>query len=62
MNSSLPLVHRSHRVLPFFLNFPCMAEGGWGSGGPKLEINIPSQQIYAISKGGAYNRRRRNVE
>ena len=25
---------------------------GGGSGERKLEINIPSQQIYAISKGG----------
>ena len=37
MSSNLPLVRRSHRVLPFLLNFSCMAEGG-GGGGHKLEI------------------------
>ena len=26
--SNLPLVCRSPRVLPFLLNFPCMAKGG----------------------------------
>ena len=48
MSSNLPLVRRSCRVLPFLLNFLCMAKGC------KLEINIhvPSQQIYANSKGG----------
>ena len=58
MSSNLPLVRRSCRVLPFLLDFPC------GRGGHKLEINIrvPPKQIYAKSKGGAYNRRGRNVE
>ena len=41
MSSNLPLVHLSHRVLPFLLNFRCMAEG---------DTNIPLQQIYANSK------------
>ena len=39
MSSNLPLVRRSRRVRPW-------------SGGLKLEINIPSQQIYAKWKGG----------
>ena len=42
MSSNLPLVRRSHRVLPW-------------SGGLKLEINIPSQQIRAKWKGGLIN-------
>ena len=41
-SSNLPLVRRSHRVLPFSM---------YGQGGRKLEINIP-QQIYANSKWG----------
>ena len=49
MSSNLPLVRRSRRVLPW-------------SGGLKLEINIPSQQIRAKWKGGAYKRRGRNIE
>ena len=48
MNSNLPLVRWSCRVLSFLLNFPGMAEGGMH----KLEINIPPQQIYAKSKEG----------
>ena len=32
----------------------------YGQGGHKLEISIPPQQIFANSKGGAYNRRGRN--
>ena len=28
MSYNLPLIRRSPRVLPFLLNFPCMAEGG----------------------------------
>ena len=47
MSSNLPLIRRGRTVLPFLLNFPCMADGGG-----KLEINIPPQQIYANSKGG----------
>ena len=47
MSSNLPLICWSHRVLPFLLNFPCMAEGRL-----KLEINMPLQQIYASSKRG----------
>ena len=43
MSSNLPLIHWSCRVLLFFINFLCMAEGG---------INIPPQKIYANSKGG----------
>ena len=54
MSSNLPLIRQSRRVL---LNIPCMADGG-----NKVEINIPPQQIYANSKGGAYNRRGRNVQ
>ena len=42
MSSNLPLVRRSRRVLPW-------------SGGLKLEINIPSQQIRAKWKGGLIN-------
>ena len=42
MSSNLPLVRRSRRVLPW-------------SGGLKLEINIPSQQIRAKWKGGPIN-------
>ena len=42
MSCNLPLVR--HRVLPFLLIY--------GRGWSKLEINIPPQQIYAISKGG----------
>ena len=47
MSSNLPLVHRSRRVLPFFIKFSI-----YGRGGHKLEINIPPQQIDANSKGG----------
>ena len=57
VSSNLPLVRLSHRVLPFLLNFPCMAEGGC-----KLEINIPPQQIYANSKGGLIIKGGVNVE
>ena len=42
MSSNLPLVRRSRRVLPW-------------SGGLKLEIKIPSQQIRAKWKGGLIN-------
>ena len=41
MNSNLPLVHQSCRVLPL-LKFQVRVEG---------EINIPPQQIYTKSKG-----------
>ena len=50
MSSNLPLVCRSRRVLPY------------GRGEHKLEINIPPQQIYANSKGEAYNRRGRKLK
>ena len=50
MNSNLPLIRPSRRVLPY------------GRGGCKLEINIPLQQIYANSKAGAYDQRGCNVE
>ena len=58
MSSNLPLVRRSHRVLPFLL---CIIKFSiYGQGGHKLEINIPPQQIFANSKGGgAYNQRGR---
>ena len=42
MSCNLPLVR--HRVLSFLLIY--------GRRWSKLEINIPLQQIYAISKGG----------
>ena len=42
MSSNLPLVRRSRRALPW-------------SGGLKLGINIPSQQIRAKWKGGLIN-------
>ena len=47
MSSNLPLIRRSHRVLLFLLNFPCMAEEGH-----KLELEIKDKQIVANSKGG----------
>ena len=57
MSSNLPLVHRSHRVLPFFIKFSI-----YGRGGRKLETKILPQQIDANSNGGAYNQMGRNVE
>ena len=46
LSSNLPLVHWSHRVLPW-------SEGG--GGGLKLEIKIHSQRICAKWKGGLIN-------
>ena len=53
MSSNLPLIHRSRRVLPFFINFLCMAERG---------VNIPPQKIYANSKGGLLSEGGHDVE
>ena len=46
MNSNLPVVRRSCRVLLFLLNLM------YDQGGHKLEINITLQQICANSQGG----------